>query len=231
MKAAQLQKGWSGPAGCRIRLARLDDAETAARLIQMADAGGELPTEVLALLRTGFNATLVLRGLDEGPRAILEQIALLATQGRLQEAIGRLASVLVAEDRDGQIVATSLTFPPGAIIVRALRANLDQMRILVLAVTVLKIKGVAVAESARGNGIGQAMLRRIVQTYDQIGYRLLYGQFTVGSGLETYYRRQGFEILDQHDGVSLTPLLDLPITIGAPPGEQLFLHWNVNRRR
>lgn len=88
---------------------------------------------MLALLRSRFNAALVLRGLDEGHRAILEQIVILASQGRLDEAIGSLASVLVAEDRDGQIVAASLTFPPGAIISRALQANLDQMRVLILA--------------------------------------------------------------------------------------------------
>jgi hypothetical protein len=76
---------------------------------------------------------LVLRGLDEGHRAILEQIVILASQGRLDEAIGSLASVLVAEDRDGQIVAASLTLPPGAITSRALQANLDQMRVLILA--------------------------------------------------------------------------------------------------
>ena len=95
----------------------------------------------------------------------------------------------------------------------------------------LAIKGVAVAESARGAGLGQALLRRIVQIYDQVDYRLLYGQFSVGSGLETYYARQGFEVLGEQAGVPLGPVFDLPITVGAPPGERLFVRWNPSRRR
>jgi GNAT superfamily N-acetyltransferase len=229
--AAQLREGWAGPAGCRIRLARLEEAEAAAALIRMADADGELPDEVLQLVQSGLNAALVLRGLDEGPQAIIEQVAVLASQGLLHEAIGGLASVLVAQDPGGQVVATSLTFPPGAIIARALQANLNKGKILLLALAILKIKGVAVAESARGAGLGQALLRRIVQIYDQVDYRLLYGQFSVGSGLETYYARQGFEVLGEQAGVPLGPVFDLPITVGAPPGERLFVRWNPSRRR
>jgi transcriptional regulator with XRE-family HTH domain len=59
---------------------------------------------------------------------------------------------------------------------------------------VVKINGLAVDQASRETGIGTALISTCLQLYFQLGYRLAYGQFSVGSGLETYYRRLGFDV-------------------------------------
>ena len=92
---------------------------------------------------------------------------------------------------------------------------------MVGATAVVKIKGVAVQESARGAGIGSALIRSCTERYFPLGYFLVYGQFRTGSGLETYFPRLGFEVLGPGQGLPLQAL-GLPIHIRPELGEQLF---------
>ena len=91
---------------------------------------------------------------------------------------------------------------------------------------IAKIRAVAVAENARGNGLGETLIKRTVRTYRHLGFRLIYGQFSIGSGLETYYARQGFTVLDEGQGIDLRRM-NLPIIIHTDPSdpERLFTRW------
>jgi hypothetical protein len=55
------------------------------------------------------------------------------------------------------------------------------------------------------------------------------GQLAAGTGLETYYQRQGFEVLPAGEGIDLKPLLDLPLTIHTDRTEQIFVR-NLRHR-
>ncbi|GAB2495727.1 hypothetical protein GCM10027187_73160 [Streptosporangium sandarakinum] len=58
--------------------------------------------------------------------------------------------------------------------------------------------------------------------YFQLGFRGAYGQFRTGRGLETFYARQGFAVLDEGAVFSLRDRLGLPFRIQADPGERIF---------
>ncbi len=73
--------------------------------------------------------------------------------------------------------------PPDSPLADGIKAGVPVLNAVVGATKVAKIRAVAVAEDARGNGIGQTLIRRAVRTYLQIGFLLIYGQFPVGSGL------------------------------------------------
>ena len=64
------------------------------------------------------------------------------------------------------------------------------------------------------------------RTYRQLGFRLIYGQFPIGSGLETYYARQGFTVLDEGQAIDLRRMT-LNIVIRSDPAdpERLFVRW------
>lgn len=54
------------------------------------------------------------------------------------------------------------------------------------------------------------------------------GQFRASSGLETYYRRLGFDVLALGEGISLSERLTVPIGLNPESGERFFLRWRVN---
>src|SRR6266568_9314758 len=94
-----------------------------------------------------------------------------------------LVLVLVAEDRDGFRARVLQAVPPDNLLADGIKVGVPVLNAVVGATKVAKIRAVAVAEDARGNGIGQTLIRRAVRTYLQLGFLLIYGQFPVGSGL------------------------------------------------
>jgi len=94
------------------------------------------------------------------------------------------------------------------------------------AAKITKVRAVAVAEDARGTRLGETLIKRTVRTYLHLGFGLIYGQFATGSGLETYYARQGFTVLDEGQVIDLRRM-NLPIIIRTDPGdpERLFVRW------
>lgn len=115
--------------------------------------------------------------------------------------------------------------PPASVLAQVMGKGVPAELATVGAFAVVKIRAVAVAESARGQGVAAALLKRCLQLYFQLGYFVAYGQFSNGSGLETYYARQGFQVLGDGEGLDLGPNLGLPFGIQAEPGERLFLRW------
>ncbi len=71
------------------------------------------------------------------------------------------------------------------------------------AIGIAKIKAVAVGESARGRNIGGALLQRCRQVYFHCGYLIVYGQMPPRPGLDAFYRRNGFQVLSEGEGLDL----------------------------
>lgn len=88
----------------------------------------------------------------------------------------------------------------------------------------VRFKGLGVNDDARRAGIGSALLRTGMRLWAQLGYLLIYGQIRTGEGLERYYPRFGFTVLDARVPIPLTRL-GVPMGISPEPGEQLIVHW------
>jgi GNAT superfamily N-acetyltransferase len=222
--AGRLVGGWAGPGGTHIRLARHGDTEQITGLLALA--GIPLDPVVGAVIEAGTVASTLLLGLDHGPEGMLRPLAEAVAADRPDEAMPGLVLVLVAEDRDGFVRGVLQAVPPDNVLADGIKAGVPVLNAVVGATKVAKIRAVAVAEDARGNGIGETLIRRTVRTYLQLGFLLIYGQFPVGSGLEEYYARQGFTVLDEGQDIDLRRI-NLPILIRTDPSdpERLFVRW------
>ncbi|MBT2369379.1 GNAT family N-acetyltransferase [Streptomyces sp. ISL-10] len=86
-----------------------------------------------------------------------------------------------------------------------------------------KIRGLAVDETARGQGWGSALLRRAMQVYDQLGFVTLYGSFDVGSPhLEDFYRSHGFDVLGVGAKIEMHHL-GPAVQTGSDDSERMFV--------
>jgi GNAT superfamily N-acetyltransferase len=222
--ADRLVSGWAGPGGTHIRLARPRDIEQITGLLALA--GIRLDPVVRAVIEAGTVASTLLLGLDHGPEGMLGPLAEAVAADRPYEGMPGLVFVLVAEDRDGSMCGVLQAVPPDNVLADGIKAGVPVLNAVVGASKVAKIRAVAVAEDARGNGIGETLIRRTVRTYLQLGFLLIYGQFPVGSGLEEYYARQGFTVLDEGQDIDLRRI-NLPILIRTDPSdpERLFVRW------
>ncbi|MEV4212542.1 GNAT family N-acetyltransferase [Micromonospora sp. NPDC049662] len=221
--ADRLLRGWSGPGGTRIRLAAPGDSPGVAELLLLADGMG-LDPAVEQGINAGTVASTLLTGLRQGTSEMLRPIAEAAAAGRPDEAMPGLVMVLVAEGSDGRLQGVLQAVPPGNVLSEAHAAGVPLPLALVAATKTAKIQGLAVAEHARGQGLGETLLRRAVRTYFQLGWLLAYGQFSAGSGLEDYYTRQGFTVLPAGEGIDLDRI-SVPVVIRHEPGERLFTRW------
>jgi GNAT superfamily N-acetyltransferase len=136
---------------------------------------------------------------------------------------GELTTVLVAASRESEAVGAILALPPVHIVGSGIDQGADPDRMLVITASqIVKMCGLAVRESARGAGIGIALMRRAMQLYTQLGYQLMYGQFTSDRGLASYYRRLGYEVSPPGSALSLA-CVGLPeVRLAASPFEQII---------
>jgi GNAT superfamily N-acetyltransferase len=222
--AERLVNGWAGPGGTRIRLARPGDTEQVTGLLALADIA--LDPVVGTVIEAGTVASTLLMGLDHGVNDMLRPLAEAVAADRPDDAMPGLILVLVAEGRDGFLRGVLQAVPPDNVLADGIAAGVPVLTAVVGAVKVAKIRAVAVAEQARGIGIGQTLIRRSVRTYLQLGFLLIYGQFPIGSGLEKYYARQGFTVLDEGQTIDLRRM-NFPVLIGTDPSdpERLFVRW------
>jgi N-acetylglutamate synthase-like GNAT family acetyltransferase len=220
----RLVSGWSGPGGTHIRLARRSDIEQITGLLALA--GIPLDPVVGAVIERGTVASTLLRGLDHGPEGMLRPLAEAVAADRPYEAMPGFVLVLVAEDREGFVRGVLQAVPPDNVLADGINAGVPVLDAVAGATKVAKIRAVAVGEDARGNGIGETLIRRALRTYLQLGFLLIYGQFPVGSGLERYYTRQGFTVLDEGQVIDLRRI-GLPILICTDPSdpERMFVRW------
>lgn len=222
--ADRLIRGWAGPGGSRIRLARPGDTGHVTGLLALADI--PMDPAVDAVIKTGTVASTLLLGLTHGNNEMLRPLAEAAAAGNPDDAMPGLVLVVVAEGRDGSLGGVLQAVPPTNVLADGVEGGVPVLNAVLGAAKVAKIRALAVAEDARGMGIGETLIRRSVGIYRQLGYCLVYGQFSTGSGLERYYSRQGFTVLDEGQHIDLTRL-GLPIHIRTDPSEpeRLFVRW------
>ena len=222
--AERLVNGWAGPGDTRIRLARPGDTEQVTKLLALADIA--LDPAVGTVIEAGTVASTLLIGLNHGVAEMLRPLADAVAANRPDDAMPGLIMVLVAEGRDGSLRGVLQAVPPANVLADGSAAGVPLLTAVVGAAKVAKIRAVAVAEKARGLGLGETLIRRTVRTYLQLGFLLIYGQFPIGSGLEKYYARQGFTVLDEGQTIDLRRM-NFPILIATDPSdpERLFVRW------
>ncbi|MBT2510835.1 GNAT family N-acetyltransferase [Streptomyces sp. ISL-98] len=219
----RLTEGLAGPDGTRIRLARPEESHRVGELLKLAT--DEIEQGHINGLAAGQCGKWLLDGLSGVDRAMTEPLVRAAAGGRLQEGALSLSLPLVAQDRGGELVGALLAVPPGMVVQTVRQAGYEQHALLAM-LKYVKIKALAVAEDARGRGLGAALLKRCAQLYWQLDFMLLYGEFEIERALDPYYARQGFTVLDPGATTDVGVVLTgRPIGLGAGPGEQLFFRW------
>lgn len=219
----RLIEGLPGPDGTCVRLARPEDSDHFGELLTLATE--EIEQAHIGGVAAGRCGEWLLDGLSEGNRAMTEPLVRAAAGGRLQDGALALSLPLVAEDRDGTLSGALLALPPGMLVQTVREAGYEQQALLAM-LKYVKIKGLAVAEEARGRGLGGALLKRCAQVYWQLDFMLLYGGFEIERALGPYYARHGFTVLNPGETTDVGFILTgRPIGLGAGPGEQLFFRW------
>lgn len=229
---ADLVDGWPVGPDTTIRQATSADVDAIAPLV--ASTGVALDDYLAEALRADQLAGALRTGLRSGQQELMRDIATESTRlvdGDIRPLYLRSALPLVAERHGDGIIGTLLAYPPTNVVEQfytaaAQAGPAEQHKIgLMGAVSLIKIKAVAVAEHARGQHLGAALLYRCTQVYRQCQFTLLYGQIPPGRGLETRYERQGFQIYGEDDRLDLRAIFGLPGGIHADSGERLFAKW------
>lgn len=215
-----------------VRLATSGDVEALAPLVEFTG------TPLDEYLRTGLYedgcAGALRVGLANGQQALREDIATAFshTDGDPRPLLLRAALPLVAEHAEHGVVGTLLAYPPGHVLEQYYTAAARwgpraQHKILLGgAITLIKLKAVAVAEHARGKHLGAALVQRCTRVYRQCGYALLYGQIDPGrQHLHRFYAHQGFTIHERDQPLDLWVLFGIDGGIHPDAGERLFAQW------
>jgi GNAT superfamily N-acetyltransferase len=227
----KLDRGWAASPGVRIRQATLDDMPAVRELALLA--GVEIEDELMEAVASGAAGQALRAGLTRGRDGFGCHIAGQFAAHWEQPLMVYLSAalVLVAEHRDDGIIGTLIAYPPPNITQNHLDAARDvgeQQRselMMLGAIGPAKIKAVAVAESARGRHIGSALIQRTRQIYFTCGYILIYGTMTSAPGLDVFYRRCGFQVLDPGEGLDLWPVFGVHSHIEAGPAERFFVRY------
>jgi GNAT superfamily N-acetyltransferase len=230
----KLDSGWAAAPGVRVRQALPADMGAVRELATLA---GVTLEDVLAESVVSGVAGLALRaGLSEGQEGFNRHIAeqFIAHPDDPLQAYLSAALVLVAYDREHSVVGTVVAYPPASIaqihLDGARRRGITDPRelnnlMMLGAIGLAKVKALAVAEPARGRNVGGSLLLRCRQVFFACGYAIVYGQMPPTPGLDAFYRRNGFEVLDQGEGLDLWPVFGVHSRVDTDPGERFFIRY------
>ncbi|WP_330441337.1 GNAT family N-acetyltransferase (plasmid) [Micromonospora sp. NBC_00821] len=235
MTETDLVEGWSPLPQVRIRQALAEDIGAVTALSRMA--GVDIEDEVMDAVRTGTAGSEVRAGLREGGKdGFLRVMAGRFAEyqsGDPRQLFPHVTLVLVAEHDEQGVVGALVAYPPLGVVGQMLQLNqrvgggVEQaMQILTMGVVrICRVKSLAVASQVRGHGIGAALLGYCHKVYAHLGYLIVYGQASTTPGLDAFYRRQGFEVLDI--GVGFDPWVVFGVHADIRPGlqERTFI-WN-----
>jgi ribosomal protein S18 acetylase RimI-like enzyme len=219
ISAQRVTDGWPHQGGV-IRRIRAGEWARANELLPAA--GVELDEYAIAGIDDGTLGAALLDGLHTDVEIFHERF-LDSLQGQeLPLQLVPLSLVLVAEDVGGRIVGVLEVLPPSSAIVGMRDMGYPGVLAMMLAVTVGKVRGLAVDEAVRGQGWGSALLRRGMEVYDQLGFVTLHGSFDASSTrLEGFYRSHGFTVLGVGEKVEMKHLGPTLVT-GSDPTERMF---------
>lgn len=222
--ASRLRDGWAHPAG-RVRLIRPGEERAASALMGLADV--DLEPLLAQAIGDGSSSQALPVGLDHNRTEYLRAAVTACMREHLAEGLSSMSLVLVAATAADEVVGVLTGTPPLATLETAAEAlGYTPVQLVGLSLAIAKIQVVAVAEPARGRGLAGEMLKRAWQVYSQLEFSLAYGQFDVGSGLESFYDVRGFTIHASGERLSLERI-NLPMAINADGGEQLFSRWRA----
>lgn len=202
---------WPGPEGVVIRTARQEDAETLARVLALNRASVE-PALLSALEQDPVEGLLELDSARRRDAIIRAQVL-----SDAMDAFPGLSTLLVAEDEHDDVVGAAEMLVPGQVAMGLLRAGVHFADVAMVIATVTKLASLAVVKPARGRGVGAALVERARRIDMRAGFTLMYGQFHVGTGLERFSQRCGFDVLAEREPIALPPYI--PFLIGPDPGE------------
>lgn len=230
---SDLTEGWSPLPQVRIRQARSEDLDAVVALSRLA--GVDIEVELLDAVRAGIAGTELCAGLRDGSkdgflRAMAGRFA--QYQGSEQRYLfAHTALVLVAENDSQVVIGALVAYPPVNVVGQLLEYNQhvgggDQqaMQILMMGVSAIcRVKSLAVAPQSRGQGVGAALLGYCHQVYKHLGYKIVYGQVPNVAGLDDFYRRQGFDVLEVGVGFDPWVIVGIHADIRPNPQERIFI--------
>lgn len=221
MPAAKLSTGWVGPNGTRIRMARVEETDAVNKL--MEEAGVRLIPAVRTAIEDGTVATTLRKALEGGShRALLEAVAHAFTEDI--NPLPTMSLPLTAVDENGRLIGAALITPPASLMNQFMAEASTQGTAYgaFLAAMVAKIHGLAVAETASGQGIGSSLLACAWKTYRALDIKIMYGAFETRRDLGDFYTKCGYTVHPDGEGVPLGPMFPARVTITPLDGERLF---------
>ncbi|MFE2090705.1 GNAT family N-acetyltransferase [Streptomyces sp. NPDC059460] len=223
LSADRLRTGWPGPSNTRIRLARAQDTAVADALL--ASAGVRIIPALRSAIEDGTAGSALLAGLGGTTKTFYTAAAhMFVGHNNMAQSMSSLSLTLIAADGQDHPVGTLCVTAPGTVIEKAMNYGYEPMRALTLGVAVAKVHGLAVAETARGQGLAAALLKRAWQVYAQLDYLLLYGSYETERDLGAFYARHGYTVLAPGEGFHLDRL-GLPFGIHAGDDQRVFTRW------
>ena len=223
-----------------LRWATGGDLPAVAALMSLSGVA-TLDPELATALANGVvgnahRAALAARGRENGAHTFLHAIAEQAAVKDLRQAYLAAAVVLVADVADRQCVGTVVALPPprvAAQFVDAIGAG-DGSRqantmLLTGAIGLAKVHALAVADGARRDGIGGALINRVTELYFHNGFHCVYGQMPDQPGLAEFYRRHGFDVHEPGAGLDLWRIFGVPGGLVPAPNEQIFARWRTTQ--
>jgi len=228
----KLDAGWAAAPGVRVRQAVPADMGAVRELAALT---GVTIEDVLVDSVASGAAGLALRaGLSSGQEGFNRHMAeqFIAHRDDPLQAYLCAALVLVADHRELGVIGTVVAYPPPNITQLHLdgtRRNITDPRernmlMMAGAVGLAKVKALAVAEPARGR-VGGSLLLRCRQVFFACGYVILYGQMPPTPGLDAFYRRNSFEVLDFGEGLDLWPVFEIHSRVDTDTGERFFIRY------
>jgi GNAT superfamily N-acetyltransferase len=228
----------SPPPGIHIRHATAEDLPAVRELT--ASAGCPLEDELAAAVKAGDAGSALRAGVGGGSRdkftyCMAEKLHGSPPPSPLAAAMA--ASLILVAERSGsddsneigEVIAALSAGPPGGVITNCLDqlphlSPIERSKIVMSGlIFVSKLYAIATFPSARGQGIASALIRYYRDVYTRCGYMVLYGEMDAGSGLEPFYRRNGFEIVPSGAALDLYVVFGHEIRVGTSPGERIFV--------
>jgi GNAT superfamily N-acetyltransferase len=215
----------------RIRQAVAADLGAVADLAALA--GVRLEDAVADGVIAGSAGGALRAGLRDGQEAFVRHLAeqFIAHPEEQLNAYLSAALILVAEHREHGVIGALIAYPPSNVALdhlrQAKRRITDPRELSKLAMAgaiwAAKVKAVATAAHARGAGVGSALIQCCSQVYFRCGYVMVYGQMPAVPGLDAFYRRNGFDVLDVGDELDMWVVFGVHSRIRTDPDERFFI--------
>jgi GNAT superfamily N-acetyltransferase len=210
-----LGRGLPGPRGTWLRRPHPGEVDMVNGLLNHAD--DELEPWAVEAIDSGALSSLH-HGVFYGRP--LDELADELSQGGPGTLMSGLTIVLVAVDPGRTLVGAIQMAPPFKLLTST--SGMPRERMLAATHVMMKITGIGVMPSRRGTGVGRALTKSAADLAWRIGYRVVYGQFGISSGLDEFFSSCGFDIVSPSDGIAFSPY-DLPFGIMPQPGNQFFV--------